>query len=218
MQMISVIFSEERYSYKVSLVLLQGKVQKKNGASVKAFKRSNDPKFQLLILISYRTRSFILNSKTFFTEWVRDKHWLGGEESTGLKPTWNSVLDEVVSELPAAVSGYHCPNIGQGIEEVGRPEARENLGALASVDGVVGDLRDHLRRVLGYRVVETDWERKIRKSFINEMKLLPKIKRSLALGGFWTMEETCYLYLLWLEIICLGAVFILFSQSNILGT
>ena len=68
MQMISVIFSEERYSYKVSLVLLQGKVQKKNGASVKAFKRSNDPKFQLLILISYRTRSFILNSKTFFTE------------------------------------------------------------------------------------------------------------------------------------------------------
>ena len=54
------------------------------------------------------------------------------------------------------MSGYHCPDIGQGVEEIGRPEARENLGVLAGVDGVVEDLRDHLRRVLGYRVVETD--------------------------------------------------------------
>ena len=181
---------------------------------MKASKWSNGSKFQLLILKSYRTRSFILNSKTFFTEWDRVKYWLEGEESTWLQPTWNSVLDEVVSELPAAVSGYHCPNIGQGVEEIGRPEARENLGVLAGVDGVVGDLRDHLRRVLGYRVVETDWESRIRSSLINKIKLLPKIKRSLALGGLWTMEETCYLYLLWLEIICPGALFILLLSEQ----
>ena len=65
-------------------------------------------------------------------------------------------MHKVVSELPAAVGSDHSPHIGQRIEEVGRPEAREDLGVRAGGGGVAGSLRQHLRCVLGNGIVETD--------------------------------------------------------------
>ena len=53
------------------------------------------------------------------------------------KPTRNSVLHKVVSELPVTKCGHHGSVAGEGFEEVGRTKARQDRAGGVGGVGVV---------------------------------------------------------------------------------